>query len=299
MSVRCAKRRVTAAAVLVALGVLGLGGAQSAVAAPTFVQQNSGSITAGTVGQVAFPSSNKAGDLIVVYVIRPAGVNVVLTDTRGNIYQSATGATLWKTGTRSSEVFYAYNIAAGANTVSATFSPSLAASAFLYVLEYSGIDTSAPFDAVAAAIGTASAMDSGAAPTTNANDLILGAAASSSSVTAAGTGFTSRSTASGNRVEDKVVTAAGAYNATASQNGTAWVMQMVAFKGAFTAAPTRDFFFCNSSDHQGRPIRHPRLGGYRNACSYLIDQQRRWRRDRHIRFGFTDQDDHLHHHRDQ
>src|ERR1700690_4005777 len=130
-----------------------------ALAAPAFVQQSNKSATSGTVVQATFPAANKAGNLIVGYVIRPAGVNVAVTDTLGNIYQSATGPIVWKSGTRTSEVFYAKNIAAGSNTVTATFSASVVPSALLYILEYSGLDTTAPLDAIAGAIGTSSAMN--------------------------------------------------------------------------------------------------------------------------------------------
>ena len=73
-------------------------------------------------------------------------------------------------------------------------------------------------------------MSSGSATTTNADDLIFGAGSSASTINQAGTGFTSRSTTFGNRTEDKNITSVGSYNATAIQNGNAWVMHMVAFK---------------------------------------------------------------------
>ena len=58
-------------------------------------------------------------------------------------------------------------------------------------------------------------MDSGSANVNGSNDLIFGAGASSYSVNQAGTGFTTRRTDYDNRTEDKVVTSAGSYNATA------------------------------------------------------------------------------------
>ena len=82
-------------------------------------------------------------------------------------------------------------------------------------------------------------MSSGSATTTNASDLIFGAGASSNTVTAAGSGFTTRLTDFGNRTEDKSVTSTGSYSATATQNSSRWVMHMVAFKTARdTAAPS-------------------------------------------------------------
>ena len=57
-------------------------------------------------------------------------------------------------------------------------------------------------------------------------------------MTAAGQGFTSRLADYDNRTEDKTVTSTGSYNATATQNGSAWVMHMVAFKAAAGSADT-------------------------------------------------------------
>ena len=85
-------------------------------------------------------------------------------------------------------------------------------------------------------------MNSGSVTTTNAADLLFAGAASTSAVTAAGTGYTTRSTAFGNRTQDRKVTTAGSYNTTGTQNGTAWVMQLVAFRAdsgtGDTAPPT-------------------------------------------------------------
>ena len=101
---------------------------------------------------------------------------------------------------------------------------------FLYIHEYSGMDKVAPLDVSSSAAGSSSAMNSGSVTTTNANDLIFGAGSSSNTVTQAGAGFTTRSTAYANRTQDRNVTATGSYNATATQNSFAWVMHMAAFK---------------------------------------------------------------------
>ena len=139
-----------------------------------------------------------------------------------------------------SQVFYARNIAGGANTVTARFESSITSFGKLFIHEYSGLDRTAPLDASAVNIGTTRAMSSGSATTTNADDLIFGAGSSSSNVIAPGTGFTSRLNANGTRTEDRNVTSAGPQSATATQSGTGWVMHMVAFKAdsSDTTAPT-------------------------------------------------------------
>ena len=81
-------------------------------------------------------------------------------------------------------------------------------------------------------------MSSGALTTTAAGDLLFAAGASTVAVTAAGTGWTTRSTVSGNRTQDRVATAPGPYTATATQNGTGWVTRMVAFRAAASSSDT-------------------------------------------------------------
>ena len=70
-----------------------------------------------------------------------------------------------------------------------TFGTAINSFGIVYIHEYSGIDTANPLDVAAATAGTGSAMNSGSATTTSANDLIFGAAASTHSVTAGGTGL--------------------------------------------------------------------------------------------------------------
>ena len=75
-------------------------------------------------------------------------------------------------------------------------------------------------------------LNSGAATTTTANDLIFAAGVSDFAVTAAGSGFTARDLAYGNITEDKAAASIGSYSATAPHNGQQWGMQMVAFRPA-------------------------------------------------------------------
>lgn len=223
-----------------ALAMLGLvvTSSPAAAATPTHVQSRAKEVSSGTVNSLAFSSANTGGNLIVVYLIWNTSATVTLSDTKNNVYAAAAPVTRWNNNTWSSQVFYAKNIGAGANTVKATFSAAITAWADLYIHEYSGLDKVNPLDVSAAAVGTSSAMNSGTATTTNPSDLIFGAAASNGNVNAAGAGFTTRRSNFGNRTEDKVVGTAGPYNATASQNSTSWVMHMVAFKGDTAPADT-------------------------------------------------------------
>lgn len=65
-----------------------------------------------------------------------------------------------------------------------------------------------------------------------ANDLLFGAAVSAASVTSTGNGYTARSTDYGNMTEDRLGAAPGTYSLTGTQNGSAWAIQLVAFKSA-------------------------------------------------------------------
>jgi len=203
-------------------------------ATPAHVQSRAKEITTGTLNSLKFTNGNAAGNLIVIYVAWSNTSAATITDTKNNTYAAAAPATRWNNNTWSSQVFYAKNVAAGTNTVRVTFGSAITSFGDLYIHEYSGMDKAAPLDVAAAAVGTGGAMNSGTATTTNASDLIFGAGASTSTVTAAGTGFTTRRSNFGNRTEDKLVGSTGAYNATATQNGTAWVMHMVAFKADST-----------------------------------------------------------------
>ena len=217
-------------ALTVALTGIGVVSPTAAYAAtPAFVQVKANEVASGTTDTLAFTNANTAGNLIAAYVIWNNVGTVSLADTRNNAYVAATARMTWGSSW-SAQVFYAKNIAGGSNTVTATFGTALSAFGIVYLHEYSGLNKVNPVDVTAGAVGSAAAMSSGAVTTTNASDLLFAAGASSNAVTAAGSGFTTRSTASANRTEDRLVSATGSYAGTATQNGSAWVMQLVAFR---------------------------------------------------------------------
>jgi hypothetical protein len=161
-------------------------------------------------------------------------------DSVGNVYTLAVGPTKGTSITQS--IYYAKNIVgagAGANTVTVRFTVA-AHYADIRVLEYSGLDRVTPVDVTAASIGTNVMTNSGTATTTNANDLIFGANTVAQTTIGPGTGFTKRmiTMPDADIAEDRVVTTAGSYSATASVNvASPWVMQMVAFRGGQAGPP--------------------------------------------------------------
>ena len=213
--------------------------------AQTFVQVGSATPTTGSTVSAAYTQAQGGGDLNVVVVgwnDTTATVSSV-TDTKGNVYQLAVGPTAI-TDNLSQSIYYAKNItgaAAGANTVTVKFSTT-AQYPDIRIMEYSGLDANNPLDVVGGATGSNSTTDSGAIATTNANDLLVGANTVSTSVSAAGSGYTKRIITSpdGDLVEDRVVTAAGSYHGTATlSRAGAWVMQVVAFRaGTGVPAPS-------------------------------------------------------------
>ena len=189
---------------------------------------------------VRYPSLQSGGNLNVAIVgwgDTTATVKSV-TDTSGNTYQLAVGPTLLS-GTLSQSIYYAKNIVApGANTVTVAFSAP-AVYPDIRVLEYQGIDPANPLDVVAAAVGYDSAANSGAATTTAANELIVGADLTTGATQASGAGFTSRmiTVPDADIAEDEIVASVGSYAATASAPGGPWVMQMATFRAGGAGTP--------------------------------------------------------------
>jgi Bacterial Ig domain len=239
-------RSLPALAVLVAaaMGMLSLPFIPTPASAATasFKQANAKEIRSGKVNRVPFDKANKAGNLIVVYVAWTNTNSVTITDTRRNAYRPVEKNPKEWGSNRSSQVFYAENIAGGSNTVQGTFSEAIKSAgwAAIYVHEYAGIEKADPLDVSVSSAGVTDMMSSGLMETKNANDLIFGAGAAAGGINQEGSGFTSRSTEFGNLTEDKSVTTVASYDATATQRvgSNPWVMHMVAFKVDVNAPDT-------------------------------------------------------------
>src|SRR4051794_29596080 len=121
---------------------------QRAVTAPiAFVQGNFACPqTAQTSVSVPFNSAQTAGNLNVVVIGWADTTNTItsVVDTKGNIYALAVGPTK-RTTVLTQSIYYAKNIGAGTNSITVNFSGG-AAFADVRTAEYSGIDTTSPFD---------------------------------------------------------------------------------------------------------------------------------------------------------
>jgi chitodextrinase len=210
---------------------LGVTTATASAVAPAQIQMASNIATGGKTVSIAFSAPSTAGNLIVAYVVYDNSGAATISDTGGNVYQSAVGPTPFGAGNSwRAQIFYAKNITGGAVKVTATFSTAISSFGLIYVHEYSGLDSVNPVDAVISSAGTGSALNSGSLNTTTGTDLLFAAGASDNEVTTFSPGFTTRSVAFGNLTEDKVVSAIGTFNATATHSGTFWIMQLVAFR---------------------------------------------------------------------
>jgi hypothetical protein len=243
-------------------GLFGLFGQGVSAQTITYVQDNYATPqTPQTAVEVAFNAAQVAGDLNVVAVGWNDSTTVVsaVTDSAGNVYALAVGPTV-HSGFASQSIYYAKNIssaAAGTNTVTVTFSGATW-SADVRILEYSGADPSNPVDVTAAKFGTSATAGSGLAITTNATDLVFGANLVQTWTTGPGNGFKKRmiTVPDGDIAEDKMVTAAGSYNATAPLGSSGpWIMQLVAFRtpsGSGGAPPiTPTALSCDSASMTG------------------------------------------------
>src|SRR4029077_7370981 len=121
-------------------------------------------------------SGNTAGNLIVVSVrMSSTPQTVTITDSTGNSYVDAVSQAQTSDG-HQVHIFYAKNIKAGANTVTATFSATNN-HPWLAIYEYSGLSTTNPLDRTAHAQGSSASPNSGAsAITSSANELVFAAA---------------------------------------------------------------------------------------------------------------------------
>ena len=150
----------------------------SSPATPTFCQVAAAvpQTPMSTVSTI-YPQAQTGGDLnaIVVGWNDSTGNVTSVTDSAGNTYQVA--APVARGNGISQAIYFAKNIAAaaaGANIVTVKFDKAVNY-VDVRILEYGGLDRTNPLDVNKSAAGTASSGSSGAATTTTARELVLGA----------------------------------------------------------------------------------------------------------------------------
>ncbi len=228
----------------------GSGGIQFVQAAAAAPQAPTQTVT------VTYPAAQSAGNLNIVVVGWNDAASAVqaVTDNHGNTYSLAIGPTIGTGLTQA--IYYAKNIIGGSTTVTVTFNQA-AAYPDIRVLEYSGIDPVSPLDVTAGAAGNSATANSGSATTRTTNELIFGANMVATLTQGPGSTFTTRilTTPDGDIAEDRIVSATGAYSASAPLTAAGpWVMQMAAFKASGSVsnpAPTVTILTPNSGSTAG------------------------------------------------
>lgn len=190
--------------------------------------QSVGADAAAAVIMATMPAAQTAGDLDVVALSWPDTTISLLTvtDSDGNSFvQVGTGVALVGHGVLA--VYVAANVRQG--TVPATLTQPTTPT--LVVAEYRGLIAANVVEGTQANAMTSGAMlDSGPVATTHNHDLVIGAVGSSVAIVA-GTGFTSRVDQSNTMIEDREVTSAGSYDATATKGASnSWFARVVALK---------------------------------------------------------------------
>jgi HYDIN/CFA65/VesB family protein len=186
---------------------------------------------------LGFGSNNTAGNFIAVVIQGgQSGEAFTVTDSQGNTYQQAI-QTNEDTAGETIAIYYATNIAGGANTV--TLYQSILGSFRFAILEYSGVAKTNALDVAAAAQGASAFPSSGSVTTTANGDLLLGGVMSAGGeIYTASSGYRIEQSvpASPNTrviAEDQTQATAGPNSAGASLSTTDfWAAVLAAFKPA-------------------------------------------------------------------
>lgn len=211
---------------------------------PTHIQTNSVSIGSSTnTISVTFSSPSTATDLIVVHVTWDKQNRDITSVTDGsNTYHLVAGSTMnFGQGAHKyrSALYYAYNIIAtpAPLTITATLNNNDQNFAEIYASEYANVlATADPLDVTSTTAANTTPITSGAVTTTQGNELIYGVSIGASSTISGGSGFTVRSTAQSNIVEDEIGTTAGSYSATFTGSNY-WIASVATFKSPPSTLP--------------------------------------------------------------
>jgi hypothetical protein len=203
----------------------------------TLVQHKGTDAGTTSSSSLAFTSSNTAGNWIAV-MIRGGKTGQVFTvsDSRANTYRRAVQFSETVDGTTLG-IFYAENIAGGANTV--TVSDTILGTLRFAILEYSGIALANSLETTTTNQGTGSSLNSGNATTLSNGDLLLASMSSANAANfTAGSGYLTEESVPAEPntkliVEDRIQSSAGTTSAGATLGSSDnWGAALAAFKAA-------------------------------------------------------------------
>ncbi|PYX12028.1 MAG: hypothetical protein DMG84_22630, partial [Acidobacteria bacterium] len=205
----------------------------------TLVQHTSKDAGTTTSSSLAFNLNNTTGNWIAV-VIRAgrSGQVFTVTDSRRNTYHQAVQFNVTVDGPNGDTlgIFYAENIAGGANTI--TVSDTISGTLRFAILEYSGVALANSMDGTAAtAQGISASPNSGNLTTTASGDLLLGANLTGNPTSfTAGSGYSVEEAVPAKPntkliAEDQIQLAAGTASASALLGASdSWAAALAAFK---------------------------------------------------------------------
>ena len=214
-----------------------------------FLQAGSGAADGQVSSLAANPLTTRAGDLLVAAVTwdTTEGSTVSIADSDGNTWTAATAPQVDTRNSQALQIFYAPNIAGGADTVTVVPSPA-AAWVRLIVHEVAGADPSAPLDQTAANnAGSGSSITVGPVTTSVAGEYLFTAAmddgGTGSANFSAGAGYTLRAAAAPGDSElasaDQVQGAAGSVTAVWTLSASSESLaQMATFLAAGASGPS-------------------------------------------------------------
>lgn len=214
------------------------------MAVPALVQQAENFNNAGgTSLGITWGSNTTSGNLIIVGVSwTTAGINVnSVTDSQGNVYQSARAKTAHSGNADFYQIWYAENITGGTTpTVTVNFSGS-ATFRLVGIHEVSGCLKSGALDQTAGATANSGAtIDPGNVTTTLPDEYLFSGGTSFGAQTfTQGANWAARTTPSDSAfTQDRIVNAIGTYatSFTQSDSSKAWIAQAATFKGPTLAA---------------------------------------------------------------
>ena len=212
----------------------------------TLVQHAGKDAGTTTSSSLAFPSNNAAGNWIAVAIrAGHSGQSFTVKDSNGNTYHQAIQFNVTTDAPNGDAlgIFYAENIASGANQV--TVSDTISGTMRIAILEYSGVASSSSLDAAIAGQGSSNAPLSGSITTSTNGDLLLGAVLTGNgAVFTAGSGYLIEERVPAEPgtkliVEDQVQPASGTTSASVSLGAADnWGAAVLAFKPATTSVST-------------------------------------------------------------
>jgi hypothetical protein len=215
----------------------GSAGAQGGIVLVQHAGKDAGVVTSSSL---SFKSNNTAGNWLAVCIrAGRSGQVFTVTDSRGNTYHQAIqfNVTLDAPGGDTLGIFYAENIAGGANAI--TVSDTISGTLRFSILEYSGMATAGSLDASITAQGHGTSPSSGNAATSASGDLLLGAILTANPATfTAGSGYKIEETVPVEPntkliAEDQIQAAPGSASASALLAAADdWAAGLAAFKSA-------------------------------------------------------------------